>query len=110
MVCLVFCGMAWMHVVIILPYLFSLWMLVDAIKRHAEVYWYLVICFSFGEWVCFFPVKIHDFKGLFGPDNGCRTCRHCAELDDDGVQCAFGGKQVFRTHVQSGYCTDHERR
>jgi hypothetical protein len=31
-------------------------------------------------------------------------------LDEDGVQCTVSGHPVFRTHVQSGYCTDHERR
>lgn len=51
---------------------FSIWMLVDAIKRRSQFYWYVVIAVPFGEWVYFFMVKIHDFKGsklgrLLGP-------------------------------------------
>jgi hypothetical protein len=51
---------------------FSIWMLVDAIKRRSQFYWYVIIAVPFGEWVYFFMVKIHDFKwsklsGLLGP-------------------------------------------
>ena len=102
-----------MYILLILSYAFSLWMLVDAYQRHAEHYWFLIILFPFGEWAYFFLVKVHDFKGgLFfsGSGSNCRSCRHCARLDEDGVQCTFSGQPVFRTHVQSGYCTDHEKR
>jgi hypothetical protein len=102
-----------MHILLILSYAFSVWMLVDAYQRRAEHYWYLIIFFPFGEWIYFFLVKVHDFRGgLFfsGTDSDCASCRHCAQVDEDGVQCTLNGEPVFRTHVQSGYCTDHERR
>ncbi|MDD9969990.1 MAG: tetratricopeptide repeat protein [Myxococcales bacterium] len=46
--------------------LFSLWMLVDAIQRRADRYWYFVVLLPFGEWFYFFTVKIHDpqFRGI----------------------------------------------
>jgi hypothetical protein len=43
---------------------FMIWMLVDAIRRRAETFWYFVIFMPFGEWIYFFMVKIHDFKQL----------------------------------------------
>ncbi len=50
-----------MHrVLLFLDSVFSLWMLVDAIRRGAAYYWYPVIMMPFGEWVYFFMVKIHD--------------------------------------------------
>jgi len=39
---------------------FSLWMVVDAIRRGIAGYWYLIIMMPFGEWVYFFMIKIHD--------------------------------------------------
>ncbi|MCP4895751.1 MAG: hypothetical protein GY906_02155 [bacterium] len=39
---------------------FSLWMLVDAIRRRSEYYWWIIIMVPFGEWFYFFQVKIHD--------------------------------------------------
>ncbi len=39
---------------------FSMWMIVDAIRRGAAYYWYPVIIMPFGEFVYFFVVKIHD--------------------------------------------------
>jgi len=39
---------------------FSLWMLVDALQRRQERYWYFVVLMPFGELVYFFVVKIHD--------------------------------------------------
>ena len=47
--------------------LFTVWMVVDAIQRRAERYWYAVIVFvPFGSIVYFFMVKVHDpqFRGL----------------------------------------------
>ena len=35
-------------------------MLVDAIQRRREGYWYLIIMMPFGELFYFFMVKIHD--------------------------------------------------
>lgn len=48
------------RVLLILQQAFSLWMLVDAIKRGAKSHWYFVVMMPFGEWVYFFKVKIHD--------------------------------------------------
>ncbi|MEM7353101.1 MAG: tetratricopeptide repeat protein [Acidobacteriota bacterium] len=39
---------------------FSLWMVVDAVRRNSSSYWYLIIMVPFGEWIYFFMVKIHD--------------------------------------------------
>lgn len=39
---------------------FSLWLVVDAIRRGAAYYWYPIIMMPFGEWVYFFTIKIHD--------------------------------------------------
>ena len=39
---------------------FSLWLVVDAIRRGAAYYWYPVIMMPFGEWVYFFTIKVHD--------------------------------------------------
>jgi hypothetical protein len=47
---------------------FTIWMLVDAYRRGAEVYWYLVIFLlqPIGAWVYFFAVKVPsgDFHGV----------------------------------------------
>lgn len=37
------------------------WMLIDAIRRRADGYWYLIILTPLGEWIYFFAVKIHDY-------------------------------------------------
>ena len=39
---------------------FQLWMLVDAVRRRPQYYWYFVIMMPLGAWVYFFVVKIHD--------------------------------------------------
>lgn len=39
-----------------------IWMTVDAVRRRAEFYWYLIILFvPFGGVIYFFMVKIHDY-------------------------------------------------
>lgn len=48
------------RVLFILQTAFSLWMLVDAIRRRSEYYWWIIIMVPFGEWIYFFQVKIHD--------------------------------------------------
>ncbi len=48
------------RILLFLDTIFSLWMLVDAIRRRAQTYWYPVVMMPFGEWVYFFVVKIHD--------------------------------------------------
>ena len=101
-----------MHILLLLSYAFSVWMLVDAFKRGAEHYWYLIIFFPFGEWVYFFLVKIHDFEGgLFSSRSRaqCESCRHCVRLFDDGVRCKAGGKPTFMTNIHIDYCTEYER-
>lgn len=48
---------------------FKIWMAVDCIRRGAESYWIWVVIFlPFGDWVYFFAVKIHDFRGKFSFD------------------------------------------
>jgi hypothetical protein len=39
---------------------FKIWMLVDAARRSADVYWYFIIFMPFGDVVYFFVVKIQD--------------------------------------------------
>ena len=48
------------RVLFIIQQAFSLWMLVDAIRRGSKYYWYFIILMPFGEWVYFFMVKVHD--------------------------------------------------
>ena len=100
-----------MHVFLVLETAFMIWMLVDAINRRAEYYWYIIIFVPFGEWVYFFTVKIHDFNfGPFRRDCKCATCKHCEALYDDGATCrAGGGTPIFRTNVHIDYCTHYER-
>lgn len=44
---------------------FKIWMLVDAFKKKAQYYWFLIIIFvPFGSIVYFFVIKIHDFKDI----------------------------------------------
>jgi hypothetical protein len=45
---------------------FTIWMLVDAYRRGAEQYWYLIILFvpALGAWAYFFAVKVGDYPGL----------------------------------------------
>ena len=43
---------------------FHVWMIVDAVRRRAEFYWYLIIVFlPFGSLVYFFMVKLRDARG-----------------------------------------------
>lgn len=104
-----------MHILLIISYTFSIWMVVDAYKRGAEHYWYLIIFFPFGEWIYFFLVKIHDFKtpggiSLFGSNFKCAKCKYCEVLYDDGVKCNMSGRSHFKTNVHIGYCTDFNKK
>ncbi len=58
---------------------FTLWMLIDAGRRRADFYWYMVILMPFGELVYFFAVKIHDFD-LRGLKRSFRRPTPVAEL------------------------------
>jgi hypothetical protein len=60
------------RLLLILLQLFMLWMLVDAVRRRADYYWFLVILLPFGEWIYFFSVKIKDpefdkLRAFFNP-------------------------------------------
>jgi hypothetical protein len=104
-----------MHIVLVLSYAFSLWMIVDAYRRHATFYWYLIIFFPFGEWVYFFLVKWPEWRAPGGLLSGtprfkCETCRHCGGMQEDGVHCRVGGTSTFKTAVHINYCTAHEER
>lgn len=76
------------RVLFLLQSAFSLWMLVDAMRRGAERYWYMVVLFPFGEWVYFFKVKIHDpefawlrqaYTGLTTPKTSLEQLRYQAK-------------------------------
>lgn len=48
---------------------FKIWMAVDCVRRGAEGYWiWVVLLLPFGDWVYFFAVKVHDFRGRFSFD------------------------------------------
>lgn len=49
-----------MHILFVLKTAFSIWMLVDAAKRQAPIYWFWIILMPFGEVVYFLAVKIND--------------------------------------------------
>jgi len=96
-----------MRYLLILSYAFSVWMLVDALKRDAKNYWLVIIFFPFGEWIYFFMVKIHDFKSNRIRSEStmkCRSCRHCIQVYDDGVKCKASGKPLFMTNTHADYC------
>ncbi len=98
---------------LLFSYAFSVWMLVDAHKRGAQHYWYLIIFFPFGEWVYFFLIKIHDFKGgLFssGSDLRCKTCRYCVRLNERGVTCRYSGRPNFKKNIHVGHCPEYHER
>ena len=99
-----------MHILLGLSYAFSLWMIIDAYKRGAEHYWYLIIFFPLGEWVYFFMVKIHDFEWLFAPRFKCSSCRHCLKVYEDGAKCGAGKTPLFMNATSIGYCTDYSRK
>ncbi len=40
---------------------FQIWMIVDAVRRRAQPFWYLVLLFPLGALVYFFAVKVTDF-------------------------------------------------
>jgi hypothetical protein len=43
---------------------FHVWMIIDAVRRRAKFYWFLIIVFlPFGSVVYFFVVKLRDFRG-----------------------------------------------
>ncbi len=102
-----------MHVILLyLSYAFSIWMMVDAYKRGASHFWYLIIFIPFGEWVYFFLVKAQDFKfsKLFsrpGSDLKCANCKYCGALYEDRVQCRFGREPIVKTRIHISYCDDY---
>jgi hypothetical protein len=68
-----------MPVLVALQTLFTVWMLVDAMRRQVPCYWYMIIMVPIGAWAYFFAVKINDpgfqrFKG--------KLCTRPASLED----------------------------
>lgn len=56
-----------MHILFILQTLFSLAMVVHAMKRGMKSYWYVIIMVPFGEWAYFFAVYLPSRKtGVVG--------------------------------------------
>ena len=51
-----------MQLIFILQSLFSIWMLVDAIRRGVPQYWYLVVLIPFGEVAYFIAIVLPDLK------------------------------------------------
>lgn len=49
-----------MTILYLLQSVFTIWMLVDAVKRRPIIYWYVIIFLPFGPFVYFFAFKIHD--------------------------------------------------
>jgi hypothetical protein len=49
-----------MTILYLLQAAFTIWMLVDAVKRRPILYWYVIIFLPFGPFVYFFAFKIHD--------------------------------------------------
>jgi hypothetical protein len=51
-----------MPVLFVLQTAFSLWMLVDAVRRGADAYWWLIVLVPFGEFAYFFAVYLPDMR------------------------------------------------
>lgn len=71
-----------LRVLFLLQSAFSLWMLVDAIRRGSERYWFLIIMLPFGEWAYFFRVKIHDPEFSWLKDSYRRLTTKKLSIDD----------------------------
>lgn len=50
-----------MPILVVLQLAFKGWMLIDAIRRRMDYYWFMVILMPLGPWIYFFAVKIHDY-------------------------------------------------
>jgi len=51
-----------MTILYLLQAAFTIWMLVDAVRRRPILYWYVIIFLPFGPFVYFFAFKIHDYE------------------------------------------------
>lgn len=51
-----------MHILFLIQTLFSIWMLVDAIRRGAEQFWWLIVMIPFGEVAYFIAVVLPDIQ------------------------------------------------
>jgi hypothetical protein len=51
-----------MHILFILQTAFSIWMVVDAIRRGASQYWWLIIMVPFGEVAYFIAIVLPDLR------------------------------------------------
>lgn len=56
-----------MHFLFIAQTAFSLWMLVDAVRRGAHSMWWIIIMVPFGEWAYFFAVKLPTLRTSSSP-------------------------------------------
>jgi len=63
---------------------FSLWMLIDAIRRSAPVYWVLILIFFFplGSFIYFFVIKFKDYRPLLARVLGHATTRRPRSVDE----------------------------
>jgi hypothetical protein len=106
---------------LMISYALSIWMILDAWKRGAPMWWIVIIFIPLGEWVYFLAVKLPEsgvlsngsgFSGLFRSRTPlkCRHCRFMIDSDEDGVVCGKTGTRTFRTPVQVSYCRDFEGR
>jgi hypothetical protein len=48
------------NLIFFLESVFSFWLLLDALRRRASLFWIVMILLPFGEWVYFFKVKAKD--------------------------------------------------
>jgi hypothetical protein len=61
--------------------IFSIWMLIDAYKRRAELYWIaIILLLPFGSIVYFALVKVRDFLGEKRPLSGHQPAPELGEL------------------------------
>ena len=78
-----------MTVYYLLAAAFNIWMIVDAIRRRAEIYWLLIIIFiPFGSLIYFALVKLkdYDFSRLSGAVPARNVGGNIAELETAAVE------------------------
>jgi len=63
---------------------FSLWMLIDAIRRSAPYYWVLILIlfFPLGSFIYFFVIKFKDYRPLLARVVGSSTARRPRSVDE----------------------------
>ncbi len=100
-----------MSLFFLLSYALSVWMIVDAYKRGAQSWWWVIIFLPFGEVVYFFVVKIQDFgSGGTTYRHRCRSCQYFANYDEkSGVHCKVGKHIEKRSPSRANSCTEYEK-